>query len=151
MSKKNRVAIVGLGCIAWKYNASGETRAVLTHGEAYRHNPETEIVAGCSPEKEDREGFAASYGSAVFETADQMLAETSVDIVSICSPAEFHFEHTVKCLEVGIPMVWLEKPPSIDVSEIRGLVEMHRTCESTVLVNYQRRYCDSYRELRQIY
>lgn len=150
MAKKYKAAIIGLGNVAWKYESSGNNEFAMTHADAYLQNSETEIAVVCSPEKDDREGFSESYGVEVFETVDQMLAETSFDIVSICSPAEFHFEHTVKCLEAGVPMVWLEKPPSLNISEIETLIEKQMALKSTVLVNYQRRYCDYYRQLKDL-
>ena len=74
--------------------------------------PTRHIITGFS--KEDREAFGLKYNVPVFESIEKLLKEISPDIVSICSPYEFHFEHTMQCLRSSIPMVWLEKPAAAD-------------------------------------
>jgi len=56
-------------------------------------------------------------------------------------------------MENGIPMIWLEKPPADSLSELKELIreQERRNNKSTVLVNYQRRYTDSYERLVDLY
>ena len=50
-------------------------------------------------------------------------------------------------------MIWLEKPPVSQVSELDKLLEKQRTLgnRSQVLVNFQRRYSENYRLLKKIF
>ena len=118
-----RAAIVGLGNIAWLFDCDRDAPAIInTHVSAYLNNPRIELVGGCSPVAVEREQFAAAFGVAVYESMEELLAETGPDIVSICSPSEFHFVQTRKCLERGVPMVWLEKPSASSLAEIDRLL-----------------------------
>jgi predicted dehydrogenase len=57
------------------------------------------------------------------------------------------------CIERSVSMIWLEKPPTNSVREIDKLFEKlaDRGGLCKVLVNYQRRYMESYRKLRTMY
>ncbi len=153
MAGKFKTAVIGLGNIAWKYSAkvAAKDNQALTHTQAYQNHPEVELIAGCSPQAEERDGFSKHFQLPSFATVQEMLRETSPDIISICSPSEFHYEYTLECLEAQIPMIWLEKPPATNPSLLKTLIDKQKNSISTVLVNYHRRYCSTYERLRNLY
>jgi predicted dehydrogenase len=141
-----------LGRIAWRFDANRADGAALTHFGSYRRNPLTNVVCGCSPAAQDRLDFGNACGVETCERFEQVL-EKRPDIVSICSPSENHFEQTLACLEREIPMVWLEKPPTLELRELDTLINHPacRTSKTKVLVNYGRRYSKLYDQLRTVY
>lgn len=154
MKKKYRVVIAGLGNIAWRFdNNLDNKRHILTHASAYLRNQKTKIVGGCSPDKEDRLSFEKAFNVSSYCTLEEAVDNTNPDIISICSPTNFHFVQTMYCLEKEIPMIWLEKPPAISLFEHDQLISVNKRHEykSKVLVNYQRRYSESYIKLRSLY
>jgi predicted dehydrogenase len=154
MEKTYRAALVGLGKIAWRFDQNiGGKSPGLTHAFAYMQNPQTKIVGGCSPEKEDRVAFEKVFGVSAYDHIEEMIDRLSPEIVSVCSPSKLHFEHTMYCLKKDIPMIWLEKPPATSLSELDILIEEEkgRCGKSTVLVNYQRRYTRCYIKLQSLY
>ncbi len=148
-----KAAIIGLGNIAWKFdrNLANDKNAPQTHAGAYQAHKNTIIVGGCSPKEQDRVSFAQQYRVGVFENVDELLDQTNPDIVSVCSPSEFHYRHTLQCLEAQIPMIWLEKPPAANLKETNVLIEKEKDSKSTVLVGFQRRYSSCYSKLRNLY
>lgn len=141
-------AIVGLGNIGWKFTTSPNGSS-LSHRSAYEACPRTVIRYGVSPVREEREAFEAAYGVPAHASLEALLETERPDIVSICSPTGTHFEQTLRCLEHGVPMVWLEKPPATTAGEVATLIEAGRRFPDTkVLVNFQRRYVQCYRKLR---
>lgn len=148
-----KAAIIGLGNIAWKFdqNLSNNKNAPQTHAGAYQAHKDTVLVGGCSPEEKDRVSFAQQYKAGVFENVDELLDQTTPDIVSVCSPSEFHYEHTLQCLKAEVPMIWLEKPPVCHLEDINRLIEKEEHSKSTVLVNFQRRYCQCYNQMKELY
>lgn len=148
MSRHYTAALVGLGRIAWRFDADVSGGAALTHWGSYRRDPRTKVIGGCSPSAQDRLDFQKATGIEACETIDQLLCRHP-DIVSICSPSEAHFEQVHQCLEAEIPMVWLEKPPTLKLGDLETLMG-HRSYTSgktRVLVNYMRRYSKLYRQL----
>ena len=154
-SSSNRhysVALVGLGRIAWRFDANRADGPALTHFGAYRRNSRTRVICGYSPVAQELLEFANATGAIACERFEEVLGRRP-DIVSICSPSEFHFEQTLPCLELGTPMVWLEKPPTLKLSELDALLNHPAYCsgKSKVLVNYTRRYSKIYNRLGAIW
>lgn len=148
-----KAAIIGLGNIAWKFdrNLANDKNAPQTHAGAYQAHKNTIIVGGCSPKEQDRVSFAQQYRVGVFENVDELLDQTNPDIVSVCSPSELHYQYTLQCLEAQIPMIWLEKPPACNLEDINRLIEKQEHSKSTILANFQRRYCHCYNRLKELY
>ena len=146
-----RSVLVGLGGIAWKYDARmPQSQFVLTQAGAMQGHPEVTLVGGCSPDPSDREGFAR-WADGVFATPSlEELLQCKPDLVGICSPTSEHFQHAQKCLEAGVRMLWLEKPPTSHVSELQELIALSESKHATVCVNYFRRYLPVYQGLRNM-
>lgn len=146
-----RAALIGLGNIAWKYDARLPDDAfALSQGKALRRHPDTELVGGCSPSSEDREAFTRSSRLPAFVSAEAMLEALHPELVGICSPTELHFDHACLCLEAGVRLLWLEKPPTATPDELDALIALAEQKQATVCVNYFRRYLSVYRNLRVV-
>lgn len=153
MKKVYRCALAGLGRIAWQFDAGRPAAAqACSHAGAYIRQPKTEIVGGFAPCEKDRLDFQAAFNVPTWSRFEYLL-DTQPDIVSICSPSEFHFEHAMACLERNVPMVWLEKPPAMNLKELDALLQLQETqgMKTKVLVNYSRRYSERYAILRKIF
>ena len=152
MKRAYRAAIVGLGNIAWRFDCGqGAGQGSLSHASAYVRNSRTILVGGCSPDAGDRSAFQKAFGVSAYASLSDMLDYASPDIVSIASPAPWHFSQTLACLEKKVPMIWLEKPAAGSLQELDRLLEISRQVRSTVVVNFQRRYCTAYHNLRRVY
>lgn len=148
-------AIIGLGNIGWKFDISNRklSTSPLSHAGTYAANPTTNLVGGYSIEKNDCREFERHFDSRTYQSIKDLLWKAKPDIVSICSPNEYHFEHLSQCLEAGVPMIWLEKPPAINTEELKRLIKKKESLKdrSKVLINYQRRYIRRYQTFRKIY
>lgn len=141
-----RAAIIGAGRIGWAYDGgrwAGDGHAVSLASCMHRH-PDVELVAVYDPVEEARHRFASDYlGPGPVEVLDDLhsLWNAAPDIVAIASPTEFHAEHIAACLDAAIPRLWIEKPATLHLAELKGLLsrmeqlpDRPRTC-----VNYLRR------------
>jgi len=149
-----RAALVGLGNIAWRYDINASrNHDFLTHAFTYRQDDRVELVGGCSPVAQEREDFSGEFDLPTFASIAALLEKCRPDIVSICSPTARHYEHTSFCLENGVSMIWLEKPPAVTVTELNRLRELRkeRAPQAKVAVNYLRRFTERYQKLRQLY
>jgi predicted dehydrogenase len=152
MRRAYRAAMVGLGNIAWRFDrGQGCGRGSLSHASAYVCNCRTLLVGGCSPDAGDRSAFQNAFGVSVYASLSDLLDHESPDIVSICSPSPWHFSQTLACLKKKVPMIWLEKPAAGSLQELDHLLEISSQVRSKVLVNFQRRYCTAYQNMRRIY
>lgn len=144
-----RAALCGLGNIAWLFDKQRMGSEIcLSHAGAYHRQEKTSLVAGFSPAKPDRDAFQQAFDLPAYDNFDELLIHEKPDIVSICSPSQAHFEQVMACLGHAVPMIWLEKPPTLTLAEADVLLAKAATRQSTVLVNYQRRYLPIYRDFR---
>jgi predicted dehydrogenase len=69
--------------------------------------------------------FASHYGEEVkaFGSYEEMLASGEIDVVYIASPHGLHHEHTLLCLEAGLPVL-CEKAFAVNSKQVREMVEM---------------------------
>jgi predicted dehydrogenase len=154
MGKTYRAAVVGLGNIAWRFDRNIDSQdKFLTHVYSYIHNGKTKLVGGCSPNADDRYAFEEVFDIPTFASIKELIEHVEPDIVSVCSPTEFHFEHVMFCLDRKVSMIMLEKPPAHSLQELDRMIMRlsEQGSPSKVLVNYQRRYMESYRKLRAMY
>ena len=125
-----RVGVIGLGFM-------GATQ-IAAYEAARQAGFDCEIVAVADPKRSRREGKLWDVGgNAVsdvgaqqlafdptrvrgFERADELLADSGIDLVSICTRTDTHIDLAVKALRAG-KHVLLEKPVSLRVDAIRHL------------------------------
>ena len=65
-------------------------------------------------------------GAAGYDSVEEMLAESALDAVLVCSPPELHVAHARACAEARVPIL-VEKPPGLtreDALELASLTPM---------------------------
>lgn len=98
------VGIVGAGWVA------GE------HIKSYEKNPHCRVTAICSRTRASAERKVAEHGlsnAKVHDTFESLLADSSVDIISICSPPDCHPAQTITAAGAGKHML-IEKAAAND-------------------------------------
>src|SRR5580704_14496195 len=96
------------------------------HIEAYWRNPETQLVAICGFRNQERaDRMAKQYGATAYLDLGEMLEKEKLDLVSVVTPDNQHYEPYKQVLHVGVNC-FLEKPLCLDVREGRELVALAR-------------------------
>ncbi|MCO5064449.1 MAG: Gfo/Idh/MocA family oxidoreductase [Rhizobiaceae bacterium] len=80
---------------------------------------------------------------------DEVLADKSIDGVSIAAPAELHFKLASAALKAG-KHVFVEKPLTIDVSEAQALCALADSARLTLMVGHLLQYHPIYVKLREM-
>lgn len=108
-----KVGIVGAGNIA--------RSAHIPNFANYKYP--VEVVAICGRDKDRTETVAKEFNiNKVFTNVDEMLAECSLDAVSVCTPNNLHATGVIKSLE-AFCNVLCEKPPAINFTEAQKMLE----------------------------
>lgn len=120
MSKVLRTALIGGGKVGH------------THAQALQSLPGSQLVGVCGRTLERTAAFAQSYGARPHVNLRQMLIESQVQLLSICTPHPAHVETLVIAAEQGVHVV-VEKPLAPDlqgcdraIAACRGLVGYHQ-------------------------
>ncbi len=141
-----KAVLIGLGNISWKFDS--EAGVSLSHLSSFFNNNQVDLVAGCDPQKSERELFKSKHNIKTYLNYKTMIYEEKPDIVSICSPTKYHYEHLEFCIKNDIKMVWLEKPAVESCSQLDNLIRLNKTTK--VVVNYQRRYTSTYQKFKEV-
>lgn len=104
-----KVAIIGAGQVAEK-----------VHAAYYQKRTDVlELAAVVDPVIQRAEEFCQRTGFFhAYTSVTQMLKEVSPDIVSICTPNRFHFEHVLAALEAKAAVI-CEKPPAMTADQAK--------------------------------
>jgi predicted dehydrogenase len=81
----------------------------------------------------------ADYSFPLFDSLQEMLAQTKPDMVAIVTPTATHFELTKECLQAGCHVL-CEKPFMSSVQEARDIVALSEQTGKMVVVNNQYRF-----------
>src|SRR5258705_13780081 len=106
-----RVAIVGCGFVADYY-----VRTLAAH-------PELELIGVLDRDIERAERFARYYSLPRYETMDELLGDSGVEIVLNLTNPRSHYEVSKRSLLAG-KHVYSEKPLAMSFDEAKELVEL---------------------------
>jgi len=115
MAEKIGAGIVGMG------GASSE------HFKAYQRNPHARVVGVCSRTVEGAQAKLAEIGREidtdgvkVYTSYQDMLADPSIHVISICTPPSLHVDQGVLAAQAGKHLC-IEKAVALDLASLRRL------------------------------
>ena len=134
--KKLRIGIVGLG-------------VGVRHFEAYRQHPQCEVVAVCDFSEDKLNKISRDHAYIRrSKSAQDILAARDIDLVSIASFDNYHFEQTVTALQHN-KHVFVEKPLCLTPAEAYSIKSLMQRDESLQLSsNLTLRTCPRFQELK---
>lgn len=141
MSKKLKVAIIGCGGIANN-----------KHLPALVKLEEVELVAFCDIVEERAEKAAKEFGTAeakVYTDFRELLSESEVEVVHVCTPNDSHAEITVASLESG-RHVMCEKPMAKTAEQARQMLDAAKRTGKKLSIAYQNRFRSDSLYLKQL-
>lgn len=150
-----RAGIIGLGFIGAGDQVAGDRLGQRVadldghHRGALSNHPRVELVAGSSQDAGRRDRFQKSSGAKTYADWQEMLAAEQLDIVSIASMTPSHAEQTLGCVAAGVRAVYCEKPVASTLAEAEEMVEACRRSGTLLVINHNRRFSPTYRQLAE--
>ncbi len=136
MAKTLKVGLIGLGDIA------------LAHVPGWQASPHTELVAGSYLRPARREIWQqAQTGMKFYDHPADLIADSDLDIIDICSPNMFHTEQVVAALEAGKHVI-CEKPLAPTPAEIRKMIAARDRSGKLLMTAQHMRYRGASRALK---
>ncbi|NVK49662.1 MAG: Gfo/Idh/MocA family oxidoreductase [Cyclobacteriaceae bacterium] len=135
MSKKINAAIVGTGFIG------------PAHLEALRRIPNIEVVGLVEVTQELADEKAKLLGIPKAYTFEEMLKDSEVDVVHICTPNFLHYPQTKAALEAGKHVI-CEKPLAVKIEEAEELVAIAKEKGLVNAVHFNLRYYPMIRQIK---
>jgi predicted dehydrogenase len=138
--KTHGVAIIGTGWVSSEYI------------KAFEKNPHCAVRAICSRDADRARAKAAEYrvkDCLVSTNLAEVLAETSIGIVVICTPHHLHVEQGIACARAGKHVI-VEKPIAIDLAGLRSLDRTIREAGVKSIVSFVLRWNPMFDNIRAI-
>ena len=73
------------------------------------------------------------------DNPDEMLSDTAIDVVFVCTPNKFNKKYTIDALLNG-KHVFCEKPPAFTAAEVREIIEVERTSGKKLMYGFNHRH-----------
>ena len=124
-----------------------------THIEVYKLISlmyDVKVTGVCDIRKDKAEKCAKIHGAKVYESAEDMINDESIDVIDICLPTYLHFEYAKKAIKKRKP-VFIEKPAVIDLNEGYELISLQKEYNTSVMVGQCVRLWPSYTYLKRVY
>jgi len=80
---------------------------------------------------------------------DELIADKSIDFISVCSPSSTHFDYAKRALEAG-KHVLVEKPVTARAEEAAELFELAKKCNKVLCVFQNRRYDSDFQTVKKV-
>ena len=133
-----KIGILGCGKIAQ-----------VRHIPEYAENPDVELAAFYNPSRKRAEEQAEKYGGKVYDTAEELLADESIDAVSICAANYAHAELSIKALEAG-KHVLCEKPMATTLADCEAMVECAKRTGKFLMIGHNQRLAKAHVEAKRL-
>ena len=116
------------------------------HAQCYQQIPNSEFVAACNWTIGRAQEFAEKYGVKAFDSVEQMVKETGVEAVSICTPHPNHAKMAVEAAKLGAHVA-IEKPLASTLADCDAIMEAVKEAGVVGSMVCQRRF---YRPVQRI-
>jgi len=138
MSTTYRAGIIGCGGIA------------RAHLMGYQGVPATDVVAAADISEEARDRFKEQVpGATMYADYHDMLADASLDIVSVCTWPALHGEMVVAAAEAGVKGIVCEKPFDLTLPAADAAIEACRRSGTKLVIGHQRRFNWRYEQAKK--
>ena len=123
--------------------------AQVRHIPEYAENPDVKLAAFYNPSRKRAEEQAEKYGGEVYDTAEELLADRSIDAVSICAANYAHAELSIKALEAG-KHVLCEKPMATTLADCEAMVECAKRTGKFLMIGHNQRLAKAHVEAKRL-
>ncbi len=107
-------------------------------------------LAGVYDIDDARQEKARSRGLFAYDSFEAVLADPSVDGVTIATPNEFHMPLAIRAMEAGKAVV-SEKPVCLNSEELQAMIDASRRTGALFTVHQNRRWDCDYLKMKEVY
>ena len=132
-----RIGIIGCGKIAQ-----------VRHLPEYAENPDVQIAALADLNLERTKELAQRYGAKAYASDKELLADPSIDAVSICSANNSNAEMAIAALKAG-KHVLCEKPMATTLEDCEAMVKAAEQAGKLLMIDQNQRLAPAHQKARE--
>jgi len=129
----------------------GAGQVSYEHAKAIRNNPRLSLAGVCSRSLDSAQNLARAFNpeAKVYAHYEDLLADSSVDVVSICMPNYLHAKEAILALRAKKHLI-LEKPTAVNREELEALRQAAHKAETRTVVSFVARWHPMIKNLRSL-
>ena len=134
--------IIGFGNIGYYYSLDKKRKKTWSHFEAFQKMKNVNLFGIVDKSKIKRDFIKKKFPKLkVYKSIDEVLmAKKKIDLFSICTPTETHYEMLVKLINYKSKIIICEKPLCSKIGDAKKILNLSKNSRSIIAVNYQRRF-----------
>ena len=117
------------------------------HADAILLIPGTKLVGAVDVNENAKAAFARKYGIKAFNSVEELLADSNIDIVCACTPSGLHAQVAVQAANAGKHII-VEKPMALNLKEVDDIIDSCEKNKVKLAVISQLRFTDAFRKLK---
>ncbi|KAA0965602.1 Gfo/Idh/MocA family oxidoreductase [Sporosarcina sp. ANT_H38] len=135
---KLKIGVIGCGSIA-----------KFRHLPEYSTNEKVEIVAVCDIVEDRVNEVAERYNAKAYKNYEDLLADESIDAVSVCLPNYLHAPVSIAALNTG-KHVLCEKPMATSYEEGKQMIEAASNNNKKLMIGHNQRFVSSHEKAKAL-
>lgn len=96
-----------------------------------------------------RESFSKKYNITIYSSLYELLNDTDIDVVCVCTPSFLHAEHTIAALKSGKHVV-VEKPMAMNSADANAIIKTSQDNGKLVTVISQIRFSPDVQKIKDL-
>ncbi|PTX49147.1 putative dehydrogenase [Melghirimyces profundicolus] len=136
--KKIRVGVIGCGSIA-----------LHRHIPEYAAHPGVELIAFCDIHEGRAQAAAKRHGGQAFTDYREMIHQTKLDAVSVCTPNADHAAASIEAMNAGLHVL-CEKPMAVSREEGEAMIRASRENGVKLMIGHNQRLMPPHRKAKEI-
>jgi len=145
---KNK-AVDGMEQKIIKFGILGTGMASDFHAISVEKIENANLVAVCDMNRERAEAFVEKHPAKIYEKYEDMLSDTEIDAVCICTPSGYHAEQVIAAARAGKHII-CEKPLAIKTSDVDLIIDECRKNRVKLSVISQFRFSSDIAKAKEI-
>ena len=145
-----KAAVIGVGRIGMMLEHDLKRVKPATHFGLWNQHKDVDLVAVCDNDPEKLQSAVALQSDVkTYSDAKRLFEENHLDIVSISTWKDTHYEMAKLALQYPISALIIEKPISEKVSEAYEIIELAKKAGIKLFINHKRRYDPLVQEIKR--
>src|SRR5690625_1789904 len=133
-----RVGVIGCGSIA-----------KFRHLPEYGANKNVDIVAVCDVVESRAKEMAENYGAAAYTDYKDVIADKTIDVISVCLPNYLHAPVSIAAADAG-KHVLCEKPMATSREEAEQMIAAAEKSGTKLMIAHNQRFVSSHEKAKEI-
>lgn len=133
-----QIAVIGCGKIAQ-----------VRHLPEYAANPNVRLAGYFDFNRQRAEEMAKKYGGKAYDSVEEILADPSIDAVSVCVANNAHAEISIAALNAG-KHVLCEKPMAVTLKDCEAMVEASKRNKRFLMIGQNQRLAKAHVKAKKL-